>query len=359
MAHTILIVDSRREVMRTLQKALEGLRHAFIITSVMSGEEALLEARLNPVDLLITESRLPGMPGTDLVRAIRSVRPNVKTIILNGSPAENAHLAGVDAVFNKPVPIEKFLAGVTEILHLDTLRNPAPSAAEADQTLLPASPEDRSDTRISERLARLRHELNADSVTLVDDTGQIMIRAGGLQDADFETAILPSLIFSFNAGSKVSHLLGRSQQRNMYFYHGDKYDLVVTSLSGTYALVVATRALRAGSDSSSLHLKIDAAQKEIAGVLHQLGIPLTQEDHFSVPPFLAEFEEVSEVEVEELDDRLDSLLTQSLTMKLKNADDFWEPEENPPGSGTISADSLSYEQALRLGLVLGEDEDGV
>ena len=360
MAYTILIVDSRREFMRSLQKALESLRESLIITSVMSGEEALLETRINPVSLLITDNVLPGMPAEELIKAVRGIRPGVKTILFNGADGPgnpNLQPEGVNVVLSKPVQIDAFLASVTEILALDA---PGPSqiaAPEPGETAPVAEATENADTKISARLARLRQALKADAVMLVNDTGQVMIQAGGMEDERFESAVLPTLMTSFNAGVKVSQLLGQTRQHNTFFYRGEKYDLVMSSISNTYALVISTRDLDSSPDSSSLSEKLSTAQLEITAVLEQMGIPLTSENRGFVPPFFDEPEEPLEVAAEELDDRLESLIDQALSSTLRNANDFWDPEGELPVSGTIASGSLSYEQALRLGLAPLDEEE--
>ena len=61
----ILIVDDQREVSRMLRSSLELSGRQVVITSVPSGEEALLELNQGPIDLLVTDLRLPGLSGLE------------------------------------------------------------------------------------------------------------------------------------------------------------------------------------------------------------------------------------------------------------------------------------------------------
>jgi CheY-like chemotaxis protein len=356
MTHSILIVDSRREFIRTIQEALERLPHKFIITGVMSGEEGLLEARLSPVDLLISDTTLPGMQSEELIGSIRVARPQIKTIFLSANSSSGKDNFKVDAYLPKSVDLDVFLSTVSELLELDTITAPAnPTPPSPDPGVAESLPVETPDVKISQRMSRLRYELKADSVTLVNDSGQVLIRAGGLQDTDFEATVIPSLMSSFSAGLKVSHFLGQSQQRNIYFYHGEKYDLVMSSISASYALVVATHGLITGDNTSSLHMNISSAQNDIGVQLEKMGVSLAPEAENASPIYPTAVPQETEVEPVELDNQLESLLTEKSSRDNANADLFWDPDQEDIGSGTISSDSLSYEQALQLGLV-PEDE---
>ena len=80
----ILIVDDALEIGRLLQSALATLDMKIKTMVVPSAEEALLEAAHYPIDLLVTDIRLPGLSGTDLVRKMRSLHPALKVIMITG-----------------------------------------------------------------------------------------------------------------------------------------------------------------------------------------------------------------------------------------------------------------------------------
>ncbi len=351
MTYSILIVDSQREHTRALQEALENLPKTVITTGVLSGEEALLEARLNPVDVLVTDTRLPGMPGAELVRAVRLVRPGVKTIFLSRTPRSDSHAeafaAGVDANFLKPVPLQEFLAVVAELLEIE------PPSLDRKQAVEPVSETENAvpEMNVSDRMVDLRQEIKAECVSLVNESGEVIIRAGSLQDPEFEASILPSLMSAYSQGLKVSHILGQTNQRNIHFYYGETYDLVMSSISSSHALVVATRHLISGADTSTLHEKIHRAHTDIALILEKIGVPMQIDEPKTAPPFASEPIDVAIDDEEGHDQELESLLIEPAQTSLKNADAFWETGEEAVGTGPLTPDSLSYDQALRLGLI--------
>ncbi len=80
----VLIVDDSRELGRWLQTAITQ-ENSQIQTSVFpSGEEALLDSSHNSPDLLITDIRLAGMSGLELVRKIRKRLPGIRVIVYTG-----------------------------------------------------------------------------------------------------------------------------------------------------------------------------------------------------------------------------------------------------------------------------------
>ena len=347
MTHSILIVDDQREVIRLLESALASIGQRFIITGVLSGEEALLEARLNHVDLLIADVRLPGMSGLELFTRIRVLRPQVKTVLVTGvqdrKTRDLAANAGADGFFLKPIDIAEFLAAVGRILNLAI---PVPAALPAVEPEIPP------EKGISERLTKLRLELNADTVFLLNDRSEILVRAGILSDSDLEFIMLPALMAAFSAGRKVSQFLGKAQTDNLYFFDGDPYDLVMAPVGNAYALVAAVRGPVTGGSAGSIHAGVEQARKDLAAILAHLGIPLSAEEQVRTPPFLMEVEDFVEAEKPEpVDDDLESLFSGDLSERISaEADAFWEPETENSGIGAVSAEELSYEQAVQLGL---------
>jgi YesN/AraC family two-component response regulator len=77
------------------------------------GGEALLLMREHPVDLLLTDIRMPGMNGLELSRAARKNYPDLFIIIMTAYAADEliqqALAEGVKTVLTKPLDM-KFLA---------------------------------------------------------------------------------------------------------------------------------------------------------------------------------------------------------------------------------------------------------
>jgi signal transduction histidine kinase/CheY-like chemotaxis protein len=81
---TILVVDDEDPVRRLLDAALRQMGYATIVAA--DGAEALRVGteRLDEIDLLLTDFRMPGMNGHDLAVALTRLRPGLKVILMSG-----------------------------------------------------------------------------------------------------------------------------------------------------------------------------------------------------------------------------------------------------------------------------------
>jgi two-component system response regulator YesN len=86
MDRNVLIVDDQRDILRLLRSTLETLKNPEVkIFESPSGEEALLESTRHKVDLLISDYKLPGMSGVELMHKVRVRNPEAKVILISGT----------------------------------------------------------------------------------------------------------------------------------------------------------------------------------------------------------------------------------------------------------------------------------
>jgi DNA-binding NtrC family response regulator len=81
MPYKIMIVDDEAANLRLLERLF---RNDYEVTTAESGEEALRLLDQHEVALLITDQRMPGMTGVELVKRTATVRPRMVRIILTG-----------------------------------------------------------------------------------------------------------------------------------------------------------------------------------------------------------------------------------------------------------------------------------
>lgn len=82
MTNNILIVDDDLSILKALTRELTSLGHQ--VQSARNGEEALFTLSHQTFDLLISDFRMPGMSGAELLREIKKLRPTLPAIILSG-----------------------------------------------------------------------------------------------------------------------------------------------------------------------------------------------------------------------------------------------------------------------------------
>ena len=112
---TVLAVDDDRLVLMGTVGMLEDLGHAAI--EATSGEAALAVLHSGEdVDVLVTDQAMPGMTGTELIRAARARWPKLPVILATGY----AEPAGIDPgipVLKKPYAQQTLAKAIARVLH--------------------------------------------------------------------------------------------------------------------------------------------------------------------------------------------------------------------------------------------------
>ena len=76
----ILVVDDELIERQTLTDILR--LEGYHVAAVANGEAAVDYVRLNPVDLIILDLRMPGMSGLDVVKVVNRISPDIEIILL-------------------------------------------------------------------------------------------------------------------------------------------------------------------------------------------------------------------------------------------------------------------------------------
>ena len=113
---TLLIVDDDNETRTLWQTALT--QDNYDVTGAASGEDALRKMSILSFDLVITDLRLPGIDGVQLVRDIRRRWPDIVVIVVTGYPTLDSSVAclraGVHDYLYKPCPITELRRSLRE-----------------------------------------------------------------------------------------------------------------------------------------------------------------------------------------------------------------------------------------------------
>ena len=116
----ILAVDNEPSIILSMRFVFDGPRYE--LTCVGNGSAALakLDANSNLYDVIIVDQKMPGMSGSDVVKAVRARGITCKVIVVSAYLTPElrdtyAHL-GVDAMFSKPFSVEELRAAVDRVL---------------------------------------------------------------------------------------------------------------------------------------------------------------------------------------------------------------------------------------------------
>jgi DNA-binding NtrC family response regulator len=107
----LLLVEDKDSFRRLLSQALEG--SAWTVRAVADPQEALRALEDQPFHVLVTDLRLPGMSGLELIRRARRLRPELRVVLMSafGEPRDivEAMRLGADDFLPKPFDLEAFL----------------------------------------------------------------------------------------------------------------------------------------------------------------------------------------------------------------------------------------------------------
>jgi len=94
MDDRILIIDDEIHVLRALQRALQNEGYEIVTTT--SAEEALTLLRRYKFKVVITDERMPGMFGSELLATITVRQPEVVKLLLTGYASVEAAIRAVN-----------------------------------------------------------------------------------------------------------------------------------------------------------------------------------------------------------------------------------------------------------------------
>lgn len=129
MDKTILIVDDEEEICRTLNRILA--RAGYKTFTASSAMEGLVLLQDNRVHLLITDIRMPGVSGLDLIKQARDLDPRIPVIAISGYGDMATAIESLDrgAFFflSKPFDADTILGVVDKGMRLPHLADEAAS----------------------------------------------------------------------------------------------------------------------------------------------------------------------------------------------------------------------------------------
>lgn len=119
----ILIVDDEVNLLELLKDALENF--GYDIRTATDGVVAIKALESFMPDLLVSDARMPGMTGFELVSYLRKIRPELPCVLVSGYAEgleKRAFAAGVEALFMKPFRLVELLQFIKVLLGDDASR---------------------------------------------------------------------------------------------------------------------------------------------------------------------------------------------------------------------------------------------
>lgn len=359
MDRNILIVDDQRDILRLLHSTLDTLKNAEVkIFEAPSGEEALLESSRHKIDLLVTDYKLPGMTGVQLMHKVRARHPEVKVIIITGMSDRKSRdeilNAGALAIFDKPIPLADFL-------------DMAERGLDLVQTIFPLENKNEKveerHTKISDLLANFRQDIKAEAVFFLNDRGLVQARTGKLHDPSMEVSLISTLMAIHSASLKVVRHNHQDSLDSYHVFSGGDHDLLFIPVTQVYALLVAgnglateERILESISGLLALRTQVEKSLKSM-GVTGELHLP-DQDAKIASPtkPITVPVKQAEKPADAPPSPEMEALLKDAASKKAKvtDTDDFWNQAAQEHGKKPINSEVISLEEARKLGLVPGD-----
>lgn len=107
----ILFVDDEPKVLEGLQRMLRSMRHKWEIEFAPGGAAALEALAQKPFDVVVSDMRMPGMNGAQLLTEVRKQHPQVMRIILSGYSDQEMIMKSVG-------PAHQYLSKPCDATHL-------------------------------------------------------------------------------------------------------------------------------------------------------------------------------------------------------------------------------------------------
>ncbi len=142
----ILLVEDDPSVGTLIKEHLSTLGPEFQVEWVLSGEQAVEQVEAGPYDLVVTDNRMSGISGLELIDALRSKTPATLAILITGYGSEDterrARRLNVYHYLTKP-----FALGELKRLIRDALSPAAPAPAPA--VTAPSQPSARQTVKVT------------------------------------------------------------------------------------------------------------------------------------------------------------------------------------------------------------------
>ncbi|MCI5165633.1 MAG: response regulator [Candidatus Electrothrix sp. GM3_4] len=192
MKQHVLIVDDEPELLLSISSGFEK-NARFQLTTAHNGREALDLLSKIPIDLVVTDLRMPVMDGVELLAAMTESFPKVSNIVMTafGTPVIEQQLkkAGTMEVLEKPLDIDALEQAINRALDLHEHRNDGLAGISLANFLQIVAMEQKT---AALQVAHLNGK-----------TGHLFFAEGKLIDAKYDNIIAEEALFEMLAWENV------------------------------------------------------------------------------------------------------------------------------------------------------------
>ncbi len=237
----ILVIDDHFEMLEFLRSMLELSDQDYEVLAVPSAEEGFFEVKVTHFDLIITDVRLPGMSGFDLVRRVRRLGHKTPIIMITAYSSaqgkKEADELGVYRLFMKPLDTDSVLTAVRTALYGDSVKSlkgeVSGIARPVEKTAVSSS--------VQKRLQTLRTDTGAMQLILATVEGDVVFTVGN-GNSSGQPLDLPALAAIIARNIKDSYLLantlGSVEPFTLQYHAGERIELYCANIGKDYFLTM-------------------------------------------------------------------------------------------------------------------------
>ncbi len=180
----LLLVDDEPDILLFLKELLQY--ESYQVMTALSGVAALAELAKQQIDIIITDIRMPGMEGIELIKNAGELQPSIQSIVMTGhgdiNTAINAIKLGAANYLPKPINMDELLVALERTMEKIRLKN---DLIESEKKLRQANENlekkiEQRTSELSKTVAELRlfaevFKNSTDSIVITDRNGTIQM----------------------------------------------------------------------------------------------------------------------------------------------------------------------------------------
>ena len=226
----ILIVDDDVTLGNVLRKTITLSNSTYQVQLACNADEALAQISRHDFDLIVTDIKMEGLSGLQLLEALRRVAPDTRTIAMTAFDSadveERARTLGVYHYITKPFSVQEFRTLVD--VALEAQAPPTP------EKLSPAQSK-----AVNKTLSNLRANTGTHAAFFIEeDTANVLGVASDSNSLDLTSLAKALIEITHRMTAEVARVFGGRSGFQRSQYVGETFNLTTFRLAGEGLLIV-------------------------------------------------------------------------------------------------------------------------